>query len=287
MDSLSVRAWVEPFGFDGVHISRRQAEQFYVSRDGQLRCKTAGGHQLVSRGRPEYLRYVEQQLEEHLHIQDEAVDGEWRSTPWLTTDLSECPHCRHPLSSAELTRQLESAPLPPRVRREDREGEFRVSWHWRGPELIFLTVWLAIWDSVCLAFAWTGLVTVLNGNPAGLSVLLIPHLWIGVGVTYFYLTSLLNRTYVTCDGRLLRIWCSPIPFPGLARQVSSAAISQLYIVAKPGKSTTYNLEAVCDGGEVTLLKNEQPGTLRYLEQELERFLKITNEPVAGQWTGTA
>lgn len=286
VDSLSVRAFSEPPGLRNLQLSRRQVEQFYVTRDGQLRCRTSAGHQVMGRGRPEHMRYVEQQLEEHMRIQDVAVEGEWRPSRWLNTNLSECPHCARPLMPVEMTRQLDPAPPPPGLVNESGDGEFRVSWHHRGPELVFLTVWLAIWDSVCLIFVSVGVAAALQGQLAGLAVFLIPHVWIGVAVTYFYLGGLLNRTRLCCDGRQLRVWCGPLPFPGTNRQVNAAGINQLYVVSHPGKQTNFSLEARCDSGDQTVIKKASLATCRYLEQELERFLKIANQTVYGEYHGT-
>lgn len=276
-DSLYLRSWSEPLGFDALQLNTRNVRQLYVSRSGQLRCRGLGKeHTVLATGRPVQMRYVEQLVEERLSLADEEVTGEWRAPDWILPEWRTCPHCHQVMQTMEISRQLEPVALPNGLELEKSERQLRLSYSWRGPILVFLTLWLLIWDGVCSVFVMAGIAAAMKGNLAGLGVFFIPHIWIGIAMTYFYVTLLFNRTTVFCDQDRLKVSHGPLPWFG-QRDLDARDIEQLFVVTHRGKNTSYTLEARLKSGQtVRILGNTPRGQLEFIEQEVEAFLGITN-----------
>lgn len=280
LDSMTLRAFYAPLGSPRVEIPVRQLTQLYVTPSGELRAQAGlGEHQLLLCGRPDLLRYIEQAVEERLQLEDTEVTGEWRPSNWILAEWRTCPHCGFELPVAEITRQLEPVSCPASVQADRQPESLSLRWDWRGPQVAFLTLWLLFWDSVCLGVAGTGLSSVLHGDLRGLGVLLIPHIWIGVGMTYYYVALLLNHTVIRCENGFLRISSGPLPWWNSERQWRMEDVEQLYVVTVRGsKSVNHYLEARMTAGDrVRLLGSTPRDRLVYIEQELERFLGIVNE----------
>jgi len=276
-DSLYLRSWSEPLGFDSVQLNTRSVRQLYVSPRGQLRCQGLGKeHTVLASGRPHQMRYVEQLVEERLSLADEEVAGEWRAPDWILPEWRTCPHCQKEIQTLEVSRQLEPAARPDGLEVEKSERQLRLSYNWRGPILVFLTLWLLIWDGVCSVFVIGGVAAAMKGNLAGLGVFLIPHIWIGIGMTYFYVTLFVNRTTIFCDKDRLKVSHGPLPWFG-QRDLHARDIEQLFVVTHRGKNTSYTLDARLKSGQtLRILGNSPRAKLEYIEQEIESFLGITN-----------
>lgn len=279
VDSLFVRAWTEPFGLGKVNISTRSVRQFHVSPGGELRCETTvRSQQALTSGSPLTLRYVEQQLESRLNIEDIEVAGEWRPGDWIRPEWRVCPQCAHEAPAAEVVRQLEPVAKPDKIHCSSSAGRLEMRWSWRDPSMAFLAVWLLIWDGVCSVFVAAGLAQVAKGHLAGLGVFLIPHVWIGIIMTYYFLTMLMNQTTWICDKNTLQVNSGPLPWPGATKTYNCRDFEQLFVLARRHKnSTTYLLQATMKGAsDVTLAKSSDKKRMDYLEQELEKFLGIVN-----------
>lgn len=298
VDAASVRAWVS-LG-TRLELWRRDLEQFYVADPGtvqpgeprwasaELRAIRRGGsgsspHLTLVKGPPAWLRYIEQQLEEKMRLEDAPVAGEWRATPHVVVGVRACPNCGQDLADHEITRQLAPAAAPAGLEVSERGERREMTWRWFQPLFLFMVLWLMVWDSVCIGM-------VLSLGPFAF---LIPHVWLGVGITYWVICGFLNRTRVEASPQGLRVYCTPLPWwtptlrgrwPRLDHTLRREDIRQFYVVSVPGKQTTFKLEVLlADGARRTLLSGLSSSAIPlYLEQELERFYKIANEPVSGE-----
>lgn len=284
LDRQHLTCRYSPLGFGKVSIPVRNIRQIYVSRQGHLRCQVISGaqrglvhHDLCS-GRGPWLRYVEQVLEQQLNLEDQEVAGEWRASDWILPEWKTCPKCKVTASSAEVQRQLEPLERPPFVQRHQEGQTLSLHWNWRGPQMAFLTVWLGFWNAGCLVAIWAGLSTLSKGNWSGLGVFLIPHIWIGAGMSYYYLCLWINQTRIASDSNRLRLSVGPLPWFRGTVEVDPRQVTQLYSVAHRSKnSVTYSLEAeLQDGSQVTLFRDARKGLLDYVEQEVESHLNIAN-----------
>jgi hypothetical protein len=122
---------------------------------------------------------------------------------------------------------------------------------------------------------------------------MLPFILVGLGMAVHGISSLINRTILTVDNGELLIQHRPLPYPG--KRLSAGDIQQLFAKQRISRSynnsthssnssVTYELRALLhDGGEKKLLgglnTSEQA---QYIEQELERFLRIKDRPVRGE-----
>lgn len=281
VDSLMLRAWSEPLGFSQSLVQSRQIEQLYVTAKGELCCQSdSRNHAVLLSGKPDHARYAEQEIEQFLNVQDTNVAGEWKAPNWIRDEWRVCPHCQHRIPRKEISRQAEPVARPVGTEMSHKNEDLILRWQWRtAPNLAFLTLWLLVWDTACLGFVGVAMNHVIrHGNLKALGVFLLPHIWVGVLASYFYLTLLFNKTVITCERNTLRIDRGPLPFIGAHKKFPARDLKQLYVTTHRGKSVSYSLDASLHSGErITLAGNEPEDRLIFLEQEIERFYQIAND----------
>lgn len=255
-------------------------EQLYVTPRGQLRAvRRTGQHQTLLVGPPASLRYLEQQIEDTFKVVDVPVEGEWKGV--ATGATQRCPHCGYlgvqknvsaPVAAATGTRY--------EVQRSD--GVLTISWRWMSWNagtvgvMGFMTVWLVGWDTGVGAFVAVGLMSALKGNLLGLAVFLLPHVWIGAVLTWFYLATLLNRTTIrVLREKTLTVRSGPLPWPWANKSIPVSQLEQLYVVEGRGCKLEARLR---DGRRVQVAGGFTDATsARWLEQQIEGFLGIRDE----------
>ena len=187
-------------------------------------------------------------------------------------------------------------PVPSRFEVENQPGELIIRWRWFHPAMFILLVFAIAWDSFVIG--WYSVVSSLLAEgevpiPFAMVFILFPlaHVAVGVGLTYYALSGLLNTTTVRVGRGTLSVKSGPSPtFKNV--DLATDRIEQIYCENKikkhadgeaPTPGTLFELFAVAENRKVKLL-----GWLRdhnealFLEQQLERFLKIKNQPVSGE-----
>ena len=165
--------------------------------------------------------------------------------------------------------------------------DIRLDWlksHPRGA-LGFLTFFAIVWNGV-LAIIGGGLL--VAGELTSIAFMSV-HLLVGLGLIYYLATVYLNYTDIIVNESFIEIDHRPIRNPFVKRKkIPSEEIDQLY-VNKYVSSTTngnpnyaYGLFAILktNGKKVSLIKGMNRETQLYLEQEIERYLKIKDRPVS-------
>jgi hypothetical protein len=116
----------------------------------------------------------------------------------------------------------------------------------------------------------------------------ILHVTIGVGLTYFTLASLMNRTRISVESGLLRIRHGPLPWLGNL-DLDTSTLEQLFCKEKThrnknGTSYTYEVWAVLrDGKSRKILSTSmEQDQAMFIEQKLEQALGIKDRHVAGE-----
>lgn len=188
-------------------------------------------------------------------------------------------------SGAALERTAPRGPveMPKRFRVERLGSELKITRRWFSPIFFFLVFFCLLWDGFLVVWY-------LNAGAAGIVFMLFPliHVGVGVGLSYFTVCGFVNSTHVAANYESLRVRHGPLPWPG-NRDVPRLDIDQLFTKekvtqGKNGPSRTYELHAkLRSGKDVKLVSGlTEPDHARYMEQELERFLGIRDEPVAGE-----
>lgn len=176
------------------------------------------------------------------------------------------------------------APVPEGWNVEEGGAGIRVRWRWFSPVGLLLIPFTLFWNGGLALAAW-GITDQLAHPERLLFGLIIPHVWIGIGLAYYCLTTLLNSTTIEAGIGSISIRVGPLPWWRGNKSVSAGELQQLFVIDHRHKSTvTYQLCAVLrDGRKQTLLTGlPTEEKARFLETRLERILAIEDRPVEGE-----
>ena len=163
--------------------------------------------------------------------------------------------------------------------------DIRLDWlksHPRGT-LGFLTFFTVLWNGILgvmtAAFFMGGL-----ENVAFLSI----HILVGLGLIYYLATVYLNYTDIIVTKDYIDISHRPVKNPFIRKKhIDTKDIEQIYVTKYVSSTTNdkpnyaYALYAVLktNNRKIALIKGMNRETQLYLEQEIERFLKIKDKHV--------
>ncbi len=151
--------------------------------------------------------------------------------------------------------------------------------------LTFTLVFCLLWNLILLPFVIAALVTGTYGVLLFTSV----HILVGLAFLYRLLSIFVNTTHVNVTRRRLQIVTTPLPSPlHRTREIPVENIDQLYVTRYVDTRTNgnpnyaYALYVILKNGEkLRLAKGMNADTQKYLENEIESFLGITNRPIEG------
>ncbi len=167
-------------------------------------------------------------------------------------------------------------------------SELQIEISWRKTSNSFLLIFTIIWNAIVLPMA---VVMIVTGSLEMLLFLSV-HLSVGIGFLYATMANFMNTTYIRVSPRRLIIEHKPLRVPFYKNHdISTHEVQQLHAVRyEQGKTNgrpvfAFSLHAtVKNGGDLKLLKGLKTlDQARYLEQEIERFLEITDKPVDGEF----
>jgi len=150
----------------------------------------------------------------------------------------------------------------------------------------FKTMFAFLWNIMLLPF-------VLSAFQSGqYEVLLFAsiHIIVGLGFIANLISTFINKTNISVTKRFIEIKQKPIPsFLKKNIKIPTSEIAQLYVSRYVSSTTNgvpnhaHALYAVTkDGKKYTLVKGMNKETQLYLEQEVEMFLDIEDQPVRGE-----
>lgn len=216
----------------------------------------------------------------------------------LDTALAKCRGCDSVFSFKEAVeserprlRQAEQpkssradTPRPDRLMIEERMGTWTAQWRWFTWHYIPLLFFCIAWDAFLIF--WYSMAFGSDDTPWLMIVFPIGHVAVGVGLTYTLLTGFLNRTRVELARSALTVRHGPLPWYR-NRTVPTGQIKQLYCEQSSWQTNgqhSFKLCALLKDGRKIVLVGGCPDTEipRFLEAELERRLRIPDEPVAGE-----
>ncbi len=177
-------------------------------------------------------------------------------------------------------------PLPERFVLEEQGSDFVVHWRWWRPALIGLIVFACFWDGFLLF--WYG-IAFSTDSPLIMKVFPLLHVAVGVGITWYLVASICNRTHVSVVGGKLSVAHSPVPWFG-NREIAPGGLKQLYVSERTGRTNnrvtySYDVMAVLDGGkEVALLRGfDSPDQALWLERRIEEGLGIADRKMGNEY----
>lgn len=175
---------------------------------------------------------------------------------------------------------------PDRFTVEDSGGSLRISFRWFSPLAFFLLFFCIFWNAFLVV--WYVIAFSTNG-PLMMKLFPLIHVAVGLFLTYYVLTSFLNRTTITVGEGACRVKHGPLPWPGNC-ELFSDDVEQIHVEEKTrvnNRRLTYYYDVFArmrDGAKVKLVASlTDADQARFVEQEIERFLRIRDEPVPGEY----
>ncbi|HBG61121.1 MAG: hypothetical protein A2Y03_08565 [Omnitrophica WOR_2 bacterium GWF2_38_59] len=163
-------------------------------------------------------------------------------------------------------------------------GKLVIERKWFSPVIIFMTFFCLFWDG----FMITWYTIAITQGQIIMALFGTLHALVGICLTYFVIAGYINKTYITVTSQIFEIKHKPMPFPG-AMSLSARDLKQLYSKERishgdHGTSCTYEVHAKTNSSEnIKLIDNLMTSEQAlYIEQEVESFLRIDDEPVRGE-----
>ena len=181
---------------------------------------------------------------------------------------------------APLCYERPKVPMPKGIKVTNVGNVLRITRRWLHWSPIFLLAifWCVGWDAALFVFLSLG----------GGTLVALPHLVIGIGATCGMLVAVSNSTTVQVEKGLLKIWHHPLWFG--KKRLPATDVKQIYCkeavlrTSNGAGQRSYEIYALLrHGGKERLLSGlVEPEQALYIEQKLERFLDIHDEPVRGE-----
>jgi hypothetical protein len=176
--------------------------------------------------------------------------------------------------------------LPRQFTIERFDDYIHISRKWFGARAIFFIAFAIIWNTVLFTFFHNN-----DEQTVGLLRFLpLIHVAVGIGLIYYAIASILNKTDIFVSKEKLEVSHKPVPWLG-NKTLDAKDIKQLYSKERISRNSNNNSNTVSyeihvighSGSDTTLLKSlETSQQALYAEQEIEKFLGIKNKPVRGE-----
>lgn len=155
---------------------------------------------------------------------------------------------------------------------------------WFTPTVIFLTFFCLFWNGFMMF--WFSMA--LSKKAYMMALFGSLHGAVGLGMLYAVLAGYFNKTYILITGNCLVVKHRPFPWAG-EKNIPRQDLKQLYskesaIKGENGYSHRYSVQVISKKGQVIELVsglNSSEEAL-FIEQEVEKYLKIEDEPVRGE-----
>ena len=157
-----------------------------------------------------------------------------------------------------------------------QSGTLTITYRWRTRMVYVLLGFALFWNAFLAIFLLAG---------AGFFISI--HALVGLGMAYYGLALLLNRSIITVDRQYLRVDHGPLPTFSKNRELRSGDITQLYLkrsgTVRSGNNVTqlYALRLQTRQGREVKLLGGIPDLLlgKKVEQEVEGYLEIEDRAV--------
>ncbi len=210
---------------------------------------------------------------------------------------AKCSHCyqisffdQEKRKSSQLTSKKQELDLPDGMSIRSMLSQLELRYAWRRHSSGFLIFFGIFWNLMLLPFVAIAVYQSEWKIFLGTSI----HLLVGVGLLYYILSSLFNVTYISVTPKEVQVEHTPLPNPFRpGRTLSANQMEQVY-VKKYASGKTNGQPNWMFAVEV-ILKNQASvrlvGGLKtadyglFIEQEIERFLDISDRKVQEEWRG--
>ncbi|MEO1514783.1 MAG: hypothetical protein AAFV95_07215 [Bacteroidota bacterium] len=230
----------------------------------------------------------------HLHCPECESDIQADDVNLVKT-IAKCQTCNNIFEfSEQLDQALPPAPyreellMPPGIEVLKLMSELEIMVNWRAIGSRFTLFFCLLWNG--FIFFITFFVALAGQWPFVL--FLTPFLLVGLYLIYSSLGYLFNTTYITVNSERVSIEHRPINFLIQSdKYYHSSDIEQVFVQRYSVGSSNGNpvyafsiVMALKNGTRETLVKNLHSDEYgKYIEQQIELFLKIKDRPVKGEW----
>lgn len=212
----------------------------------------------------------------------------------LARSIAKCDHCGEIFNCADQLKVVASSgssfpsrpeiSLPKNFKVEYVNGGLRITRRWVGGAVFGLLVFCVFWDGFMIVWYTVAIMQKQWGMAAFGTI----HALIGVGITYGVICEFVNRTEILITQGKIQIQHVPLP-TFKAKEFDIGQIAQLYTkqeISQGRNSTSIRYDVrmkTRDGKDQKLITNlsEQEHGL-YIEQQIERYLGISDTPVQGE-----
>lgn len=164
-----------------------------------------------------------------------------------------------------------------------------ISIKWLGWKVIYMTIFSIVWNG----FIANQVQLIVSKNQSWDSALpLLPFFIAGLGMIYYVLAGWLNKTNILITHANITIRHTPIPWFG-NKELAASDLKQIYVKecvseSENGKTASYQVHAITNkAANIMLLEGlESSEQGLFVEQEIEKYLNITDVPVKGEFGGS-
>ena len=168
-----------------------------------------------------------------------------------------------------------------------------MTWKWIGFGAWLLLVFSIAWNAFMVV--WHSIA--LSKGVWFMSLFGLLHTFVGLFLIYQTAAMFLNSTNIKVTKGVITVRSGPLPMPNCNHLLLVDDISQLYCFEKISRtnnstsrtynnstSRTYEVRAVRTGRNVKLVTGlQRPEQAVYIEQEIEDFLGIEDQPIRGEY----
>ena len=207
--------------------------------------------------------------------------------------LAKCPSCDCVFSFEEdlkkPPKQREALDMPAGIEILKLRSSLDIYLRWKGSKLNFLTIFTVIWDIVVFPITLVAIIFQIWFMLAVISI----HLIIAIVMTYLLVARHRNTVEISVNEYRVKVKRTPLPVPFMdIGTIDTAKIDQLfcqqYISSKTNGQPNFSYKVMLrlkNGATKALIKGlGLPEQALYIEQEMERFLKITDRREPQEWS---
>jgi hypothetical protein len=204
--------------------------------------------------------------------------------------MARCGHCEAVFAlertgpGSDSRRERPHVLLPKQMEVVDLGTSFEIRRRWFSPVFVFLVFFCLFWNGFMIV--WHGIA--LSQGLWPMSCFGLLHTAVGIALLYFTVAGFVNTTVVRVERGMIEVRHGPLPWPG-NKSLEAHDVEQLYCREqvngnKNRSQCTYEVRVLRQGNvRDTLVKGlTDPDQALYIEQELERHLRIVDQPVAGE-----
>lgn len=208
--------------------------------------------------------------------------------------VAKCSNCHTVFSFSEQLlqsgRERPEVLLPDGMDALKLMSELDIRFKWRKSMSGFLIFFTIFWNAIVIPMTLVALFT----GAFEMLLFMSLHILIGVSMLYYTIAVFVNTTYIIVDHGKISIEHRPLKIPFYPnREIPSRNVEQIYTYKYESSKTngrpnySFAVQAkLKNGSEVKLLKGlKNANQAQYIEQEIERFLRIKDMPVEEEYLG--